>query len=189
MIGVLKAALGAIGVGPGQSRAHRVQPDAVAAQLHRIQLDAHRGTRSAADEALAHALNLRDLLRQNGVGQVVNLRLAQNIRSQRENQNRRFSRIRLAVTGVLRQVGGQLAARRVDRGLHIARGGVDVAADVKLQRDGGRAQRTRRGHLVDAGDAAELAFQRRSDGRSHRLGAGAGHPRADADHRHIDVGQ
>jgi hypothetical protein len=59
------------------------------------------------------------------------------------------------------QIGRQIAARRVDGGLHVARGRVDVAVQVELQGDAGRAQAARRGHLGDRRDAAELALERR----------------------------
>ena len=42
--------------------------------------------------------------------------------------------IDLAISGIARQIGGQLAARRVDRGLHVARGGVDVAVQDRTAR-------------------------------------------------------
>ncbi len=55
---------------------------------------------------------------------------------------------------------GKLAARRVDRGLHVPSRGIDVATKVELQSDSGRSQLADRSHLVDAGDAAKLPFQR-----------------------------
>jgi hypothetical protein len=42
----------------------------------------------------------------------------------------------LAVGGVARQAGGQLAARRVDRRLHLPRRAVDAAGEVELQHPG-----------------------------------------------------
>ena len=186
---ILKRAFGPVGVGVGQRRAHRLQADAVVAQLHGVQLHAHGGAGAAADKHLAHALDLRDLLRQDRVGHVVNLRLGHHVGGQRQDQDRRFGRIGLAVAGILRQVRRQLAARGVDRGLHVAGGGIDVAIEVELQGDGGRAQRAGRSHLVHAGDAAKLPLQRRGHGRGHGLRAGAGQPRADADDREVHIGQ
>ena len=97
MVRVLKGALGPVGVGVGQRGAHRLQADAVRAQLHGVQLDAHRRAGAAADKNLAHALDLRDLLRQDGVGHVVDLRLGHHIGGQRENQDGRFGGVGLAV--------------------------------------------------------------------------------------------
>src|SRR5438045_5944196 len=46
------------------------------------------------------------------------------------------------------------------RSLHVARGAVDVAVEVELQRDARAAESARRGHLGHAGDGAERAFER-----------------------------
>ena len=98
-------------------------------------------------------------------------------------------RVHLAVGGIGGQVGGQVGARRVDGGFHVARRAVDVAAEVELERDGGGAERTGRGHLRDAGDVAELPLQRSGHGSGHDLGAGAGQRGADGDGGIIHLGQ
>ena len=72
-------------------------PNAVVGELHGIELDAHRGLRAAADEDLADALDLRDLLRKDGVGHVVDLRLGNDVGRKRENEDRRIGRIGFAV--------------------------------------------------------------------------------------------
>ena len=54
--------------------------------------------------------------------------------------DRRIGRIHLAVGGIGGQIGGQISARRINGGLHVARRAVDVAAQVELQGDVGRAQ-------------------------------------------------
>ena len=46
--------------------------------------------------------------------------------------------------------------------------------EIELHGDVGRAENAGGGHLGDAGDAAELALERRRDGRGHRFGARAG---------------
>src|SRR6059058_3957476 len=53
---------------------------------------------------------------------------------------------------------------------------LDLNIDVEheLQGDEGASERTRRGHLIQPGDLAELAFERRGHRRSHDLGAAAG---------------
>ncbi len=104
---------------------------------------------------------------------VVHLPLRQRVRGQRQNHDRRVGGIDLAVGRIARQSRRQQAARGVDRRLHVARGAVDVAGQIELQRDARRAERAARGHLGDAGDAAERALERRGDGRRHRFGAGA----------------
>ena len=74
----------------------------------------------------------------------------------------------------MRQRLRQLAAGGGDRGLHVLRGGIDVAVEVELQRDRGRPERAGRGHLRDAGDLGELALERRRDRGGHGVRAGAG---------------
>src|SRR6185312_2613451 len=98
---------------------------------------------------------LRDLLREDGVARLEDLRQRQRLRAQRVDEDRRVGGVDLAVARAERQVGRQVAAGGVDGGLHVARGGLDVAIEIELQRDRCGAQRRRRGHLVDAGDAAE----------------------------------
>ena len=50
-----------------------------------------------------------------------------------QNQDGRVRRIDLAIEWIARQIGRQLAARGVDRRLHIARGRIDVPVQVELQ--------------------------------------------------------
>ena len=109
------------------------------------------------------------------------------LRGKREDDHRRRGRVRLAVGRVAAQGGRQVDAARVDRRLHLARGAVDVAAEVELQGHARRPGRARRGDLVDAGDRAEVALERRRDARRHRLGARAGDARADGDDGEVDL--
>ena len=62
-------------------------------------------------------------------------------RSQPQLQNRRVGRIHFAPVRIARKIGGKLAARRVDGRLNVARRRVDIAVQIELQRDAGRAQR------------------------------------------------
>ena len=130
-----RAALGPVGVRGREHGAHVLQAEAVAVQLRRIDLDAHAraascrprspGRRPAPATASAHDRR----------GRVVHLARGQDVRGQRQDQDRRVGRIDLAIGRVARQVGGQIAAGGVDGGLHVARGGVDVAVQIELQRD------------------------------------------------------
>ena len=63
---------------------------------------------------------------------------------QRQDQDRRIGWVDLAIGRIAGQVGRQLAAGGVDGGLHVAGGGVDIAVQIELQRDRGRAQRAGR---------------------------------------------
>ena len=76
-----------------------------------FELDADSGLSAAADKNLADTLYLRNLLRQDRICHVVDLWLRNHVGGEREDEDRRLSRIRLAITGILWQVGRQLAAR------------------------------------------------------------------------------
>ena len=93
----------------------------------------------------------------------------------------------LAIAGVRGQVGGKLRAGGVDGGLHVAGGAVDVAVEVELHGDASVAGAGGRRHLVDAGDAGELALERRGDGGGHGFGVGAGKVGADGDGGELDL--
>jgi hypothetical protein len=67
-----------------------------------------------------------------------------------------------------------LPTRRVNDRLHLARHGINAAAQVKLHSDGGQAQRAGGGHFVQPGDAPELAFEGCSHRRGHDVRAGTG---------------
>ena len=179
--------LRAIRVRGRQRRANVLERQAERVQRGRVDLDAHGRQRAAADVDLADALDLRQLLRQHARRDVVQARLVSvELAREREDHDRRVGRVHLAVARVVRQVRRQLAARGVDRGLHVARRRIDVAAQVELHRDRRRAQRARRRHLRDARDLAELLFQRRRDARRHRLRARAGQAAVHADRRELD---
>ena len=166
-----------------------LETDSVVVQCVEVQLDANAGQRTAADHHLANALNLRELLGQDRTGRVIDLAAAQGVGGQRQDQNRRVGRIDLFVGRIARQIGGQLAARRVDGGLHVARGGIDVAVQIELQDDAGGAKRAGRRQFGQPRDTPELALQRSRHGRRHRLGAGAGQACADLDGWEIDLRQ
>ena len=169
-----ESALGLIGVGAGEGLADVFQADAQVAQQERIDLGADGGERGAADRDLSHAGDLRNFLGQDGIGDVVHLRLGGRVRGQSQDEDGRIGGIDLMPGGVGGQIGGQLSASGVDGGLHIARGAIDIAVDVENQDDEGRAQLAHGGHLGDAGDAGEHAFQRSGHGGGHGLGACSG---------------
>ena len=82
---------------------------------------------------------------------------------QRQRQDGRVGGIGLAVNRRRGKVGRQESAGGVDGLLHLLLGHVDIEIEVELQRDDRTAIGTRRGHLLQAGHLAELAFQRRGD--------------------------
>jgi len=132
-------ALGGIGIGGRQRRPDILEPDAVLEQRVGIQLDPHRRERAATDLHLADAAHLRQLLREDGVGGVVHLPGSERLGGQGEDHHRRIGRIDLVIGGIAAQRARQVRARRVDRGLDVARRAVDVAVETELQGDVGRA--------------------------------------------------
>ncbi len=137
---VFDRALRAVGVGGGKRGAHVLEADAIFGQGMRIELDAHAGQGGAANHDLAYPFELREPLLENIAGQIIHLTARLRLRRQREDKDRRVGGIDLAIGRIGRQVGRQVGARRVDRRLHVARGTVDVAINVELEDDAGRAR-------------------------------------------------
>ncbi len=185
----LQRSLGLVGVFGGDRGAHRLQAETHIVQGEGIGLDANRGLRRSADEDLADAFDLGQLLSHDRVGRVVHLVLGERVGGERQNQDGRVGRIDLAVVGIVGQIRRQIVASRVDGGLHVTRRGIDVAVQIELHGDAGRSQLAHRGHLVDAGDAAELPLQRSGYGRRHSLRTGAGQRSGYADNREVDLRQ
>ena len=76
-------------VGVADGGAHRVQRYALVKQRLRVEVDAHRGQRTAADVHVADAVNLGNGLRQLGRGEVVQFTLGPGIRGEGEDHDRR----------------------------------------------------------------------------------------------------
>ena len=181
--------LGQVGVLQAQHGLHVRHAQAVTGELRGVHVHAHRRQRAAARRHLADALDLRELLLDDGRRLVVQLGRVVLLRGQAEDHDRRIRRVDLAVRRVAGQVGRQVGARGVDGGLHVARRAVDVPGEIELDGDARGAERTLRGHLRDARDVAELPLQGRGDRRGHDLGAGPGQGRADRNGREIDLRQ
>ena len=186
---VLDPALGTQQVGLRNRAPDLVQRDAVLHQGVGLQLDADRRQRSAADGDVADAGDLRHLLRQHRRGEVVHLAGRARLRGQRQDHDRRLRRVDLAVLRHARQGARQQRAAGVDGRLDLARGDVDVLAEVEHHVDARRSLRAVRGQLADPGDGAERALERRRHRRGHRLGAGPGQVGRDEDHREVDLRQ
>ncbi len=144
------------------------------AQRARVQLHPNGRLLRPVDLHLAHAVQLAQALRQDGVGRVVHLRRRQRGGGQRQRQDRRVGRVELAVVRPRRQVGRQVGGRGVDRRLHVVRRALDIAVDVELDHDRGRADRAGGGDLRHPRDLPQAPLQRRRDGGRHRLRIGAG---------------
>ena len=93
----VERALGLVDVGGGDGGAQIFKAQVVGGKLRGVGLDAHRGLLSAGDGDQADAGDLRDLLRQVGVGGVFDLVQRQRVGSERQRHDRRVGRIHLAV--------------------------------------------------------------------------------------------
>ncbi len=186
---VVELSLREIDVCRAEHGAHVLKAEAEMIEPGGIDVHADRGQGASTHENLSHAFHLRQFLLQDGGGGVVDVAGRDGVRGQGEHQNRRVGRIDLAPVGILRQRGGQLAAGGVDGRLHVAGGGVDVAAQVELHGNAATAERARRSHFVQAGDAAELPFERRGDRGGHGFRARAGQPGGDLKGGEFYLGQ
>ena len=83
---------------------------------------------------------------------------------------------------------GQERRGRVDRGLHFLLRR-ERLFEREAERDHRRAAGARRGHLIEARQLAELAFERRRDGAGHDLRARARIEGEDPDRRIVDLRQ
>ena len=105
----VEIALGLVDAGRLQRGAHVLQIDTVGRKRRGVRLNAHGRLLAAADADQSHARQLRNLLRQPRVRQILDLRQRNRVRRQRQRQNRRVRRIGLAVN----RRSGQI--RRADR--------------------------------------------------------------------------
>eukprot|EP01022_Parablepharisma_sp_SALTPOND_P004196 TRINITY_DN118_c0_g1_i13.p1 TRINITY_DN118_c0_g1~~TRINITY_DN118_c0_g1_i13.p1 ORF type:complete len:2030 (+),score=744.92 TRINITY_DN118_c0_g1_i13:50280-56369(+) len=186
---VFQYALGTVGIGGRHRRAHIGAADAVLVQGRRIELDAHGRLRTSAHTDLPHPTHLGQLLRHDTIGGVIHLALGHGVRGHGQDQDGRVGRVDLAIGRIARHAGRQQVSRRIQGGLHVAGGAVDVTVEVELQGDAGGVLRAGRGHLGHARDRTHGAFQRRGDGRGHGLGAGPGHRGGDRDGRVVHLRQ
>lgn len=162
-VGARVAVEGSLGIVDGDHRqrgAHVLQRQALGDQLGGIDLDTDRRCLLSTDADLADAADMADRLRELGVGLVGHLRHRQRRRGGAERENGRVGRIDLSVGRRGRHVLGQLPARRIDGGEHVGASTVDVAREIELQDDLGRAGLALRRHLRDAGNERKLRFER-----------------------------
>ena len=175
LVRAFQVALRQVGRGVDQRGAHVLQADAARGQRVGVHLHVHRRDLLAGDVDLRHAAHPRERLRQHVVGVLVESVDRHRVGADRVDQDRRgwpgWS------CGKVGGWAGSSAAARSAALIAVCtslRGAVDVARQVELQRDRGRAEAAGRGHLGEAGDGGELLLQRRGDRGGHGVRAGAG---------------
>lgn len=136
-------ALRRIRIGIRDRRAHVLQADSISAQCQRIDLHPHRRQRTAVHVDGPDTLDLRETLRHERIGGVIDLALRQHIRRHGEDQHRKLRAVELAVRGVACERGRQVGTCRDDRRLNVACGTVDVTVDPEGELDARRAHAAR----------------------------------------------
>ncbi len=189
LLGTDQRALGTVDCRNADLGAHVLELQVPFNQLGRIDLDAYRRLLLAPDAHQRHPRNLTDALGQDVLGRVVDLDDRRDVRLDGENENGRIRGIDLSIGRRTGQVFRQLSCGRVDRRLNIVGGRVDIALEIELNRYPGRAERTRRCHLRNAGNLRDLALERLGDRSGHRLRGGARQRRGDGYRRKIDLRQ
>ncbi len=177
------------GVGIGDRRAHVLEREAHLGEPAGIDAHADRRLLGAGDGHVGDALHLRQALRNDAVGGVVDRARLQRFGGERQDQDRRRGRIVFAEGRQRRHVDRQVAERGVERGLHVAGGALDAAGEVELHDDARIAERGDRGELGDAGDLAEPPLERRGHRRRHDAGVGARAVGGNADGGEFDARQ
>src|SRR5581483_6277761 len=87
---VIERALGSVGVGRRDGRAYILEPDAVLEERLRIEVDAHRRQRAAAERDIADTLDLQQLLLDDRRGGIVEISDGQRIGGQRQDEDGRI---------------------------------------------------------------------------------------------------
>ena len=128
-------AFGLVGVGVGEGRGDLIDADVIFVDRIGIQFHAHRGQRAAINLDLSDSVDLRDFLRQNRVRGIVHRGLGCGVGGEDQNQNRRIRRVGFSPGGIGGKIRRQKRTRGVDGRLYVARGPVDIAVQIELQRN------------------------------------------------------
>ena len=156
-------------VGLGDGAAHLLHADAHGGEQRRVDAHANGRLLGAADLHLGDARHLRDALRDDGVGGVVDGAGCQALRRQRQDEHRRRRRIGLAERRHVGRSPGRSAAAALSAACTSR-----AAPSMSRVRSNctemlAEPSELDRGHLGHAGDLAEAALERRGDGRRHGL--------------------
>ena len=129
-------ALGEIGILQAENGLDVGHRQTIAGELGWVYFDADGGERTAADVDLSDALNLGELLLDDGGGCVEEPGGAVFIGGEAEDHDGRIGGIDFAVGGVRREIRGEIGACGIDGGFDIAGGAVDIAGEIELDGDG-----------------------------------------------------
>jgi len=99
-IAIVDRAFGTVGIGGGERRAHVFETDAVFEHCVWVEFDTDRRQCRTADDDLADAADLGELLLQYVAGGVIHLTLGERLRRHCQNQDRRVGGIHLAISRI-----------------------------------------------------------------------------------------
>ena len=178
---------GHVGIGDGGAQVLHAEP--VIGEAGEIGLDTDGRLEATENADMADADQLAQTLADHRIGKIRHRADRDGLRGQRHRDHRGIGGIDLGIDRGIRQVFRQRRGGSVDRRLHILRGTVDIAFQVELQSDGGKAEGRGRGHRLQRWNLAELALQRRRDQLRHRIGVGARQLGGDLDGREVNLRQ
>ena len=124
-------------IGRVDSGSHIGEPDSECGKGGGIEFNPHCRERCPANDHLADAVDLHELLRHDARSGIVNLLRPLAIGGEGQYDDRRIGRINFSVSRIVQQGAWQVCPGRIDGGLNIPRRAVDVPAEVELQGDAG----------------------------------------------------
>ena len=136
----IEAPLGGINVGLRNRGTGVFQAQPLRSQRRRVDLHTHRRLLIAFDRDKPDSTYLAELLREDRVGEIINLLEGKVIRSDREREDWSIRRIDLVKSWRIRHVRRKQSARRVDGRLHVLAGFVNLSPQNELQGDHRRAK-------------------------------------------------
>ena len=137
--GAVKTALGRVDVGTGNGRADVRQREICPGKGLGIDLNADGRLFAAGKRHEANAGNLRDFLGEPRVGQIFEFCHGQGPARDRKRHDGGIRGVDLVVNRRVRQITGQKGIRRIDAGLNLLFGNIELSGEAELQRDDGRS--------------------------------------------------
>src|SRR5262249_34827438 len=124
----VKSAQGAGRVGIGNRGPYVFHGESHGRQARGIDAYANGWLLRSGNRDIRDARNLRQTLGDDAVGGIVDRAWVHGLGCERQYENRRCGKIGFAECRQRRQIGRQIAERRVERGLYVARGSLNAAA-------------------------------------------------------------
>ena len=143
---------------------HLINADLFRSQFLRIELNTHRILLRAEHLHLGHPADHRDSLGDKSLCIFIDIRKPEGGRAHQHIDDRLVGGINLLVRGEARHVAWKLGRGFRNGRLHVLRGGIDVPAQVELQRYLGYPKGIGGRHRIQARDGRKLPLQRRGHG-------------------------